>query len=312
MGLLGGHSITAWVLFNLLILGLLVLDLGVFNRRMHVIGFREALFWNLVWTALGLSFSAVFFTLYGRQSGLEYVTGYVIERALSIDNIFVFVVVLEYFRVRAEFQHRVLFWGILGALVMRGTLIIAGAALVAMFHWVLYVFGAFLVVSGIQLLFKQEEPPHPEKNPVVRLAQRLLPVDPTADGARFVVRKNGRLHATTMLIVLIVIETTDLVFALDSIPAIFGVTRDPFVIYTSNVFAILGLRAMYFLIAALLPRFRFLKHGLSVVLVLIGLRMLADRWIEIPTALTLVIVCAILGGSVLTSMLVEPKGGDRS
>jgi len=307
MSLLGGHGLLAWTLFNLLVLGVLVLDLGVFNRKSHVVGFREALLWNVVWTAFGLAFGALVFRLYGHQAGLEYLTGYVVERALSFDNIFVFVVVFAYFRIAPEYQHRVLYWGILGALVMRGVLILAGAALVMAFHWVLYLFGAFLLYSGIQLLVKSDESPHPERNPVIRLVKRILPVDENEQGKRFLVKRGGRWHATTLLIVLVVLETTDLVFALDSIPAIFGVTRDPFIVYTSNVMAILGLRAMYFLLAAMMSQFRFLRHGLSLVLVFIGLRMLADPWIEIPTVAMLLVVCGILAAAVVASLLFKPK-----
>ncbi|MBZ5640904.1 MAG: TerC/Alx family metal homeostasis membrane protein [Acidobacteriia bacterium] len=309
MSLLGGHGLAAWVLFNLLILGLLALDLGVLHRKSHVVGFRESLLWNVVWTAVGLAFGWLVVRVYGHQPGLEYFTGYVIERALSFDNIFVFVVVFQYFRVAAEHQHRVLYWGILGALLMRGTLIVAGAALVAMFHWVLYLFGAFLLWSGVQLLVKKDEAPHPERNPMIRLVQRLLPVDAAERGPRFLVRRGGRWHATPLLIVLAVVETTDLVFALDSIPAIFAVTRDPFIIYTSNVMAILGLRAMYFLLAAMMTQFRFLRHGLSLVLVLVGLRMLVDRWVDVPTGLTLSIVCGILAAAVAASVLFRPRAG---
>lgn len=292
--MLGGHSASTWIAFNALVVLLLYLDLGVLNRRAHAIELREALWLNVLWTAVGLAAAIWFFRVDGTQAGLEYVTGYVIERALSFDNIFVFVVIFGYFRVPAEYQHRVLYWGILGALIMRGVLIVAGAALVATFHWVLYVFGAFLVYSGVALLVRDDEPPHPDRNPAVRLARRILPVDTTCTDLRFVVRRDGRLHATPLLIVLIVVETTDLVFALDSIPAIFAVTREPFIIYSSNVFAILGLRAMYFLLAALMPRFRYLKHGLSLVLALVGLRMLTEPWVEVPTAFALLAVCAIL------------------
>ena len=311
MDVLGGHGLAPWIAFNALVIVLLAFDLGVVNRKAHAIGFREALFWNIVWTALGVAFAAVVFRLYGRQSALEYLTGYVIERALSIDNIFVFVIVFSYFRVDPRYQHRVLFWGILGALVMRGALIFAGAALVALFHWVLYLFGAFLVYSGVMLTLKSTEAPEPERNPVVRLVRRLLPLDTSAEGPHFFVRHGRRLYATPLLIVLAVVETTDLVFALDSIPAIFGVTQDALIIYSSNVFAILGLRAMYFLLAAMMPRFHFLKHGLSLILVLIGLRMLFDPWIDVPTGLTLVVVCAILAGSVGLSFVVKRPGKDR-
>ena len=308
MDLLGGHGLGAWALFNLLILVLLAIDLGVLNRKAHVVGFREALVWNVVWVAVALAFWGFVHWLYGAQSGLEYLTGYVIERALSVDNIFVFVVLFRYFAVPAEYQRRVLYWGILGALLMRGGLILTGAALVAVFHWVLYLFGAFLVWSGVQLLFASDEPVDPERNVLVRMAVRWFPVTPLLHGPRFLVRLADGWHATPLLLVLLVVETTDLMFAFDSIPAIFAVTRDPFIMYTSNVFAILGLRAMYFLLAALLPQFRFLRHGLSAVLVLVGARMLAEPWIEMPTAVTLLIVCGILAIAVAASMLVRPRG----
>jgi tellurite resistance protein TerC len=313
MDFLGGHSIAAWVGFNALILALLAVDLGVLHRKARTVGLREALVWNVIWVAVAMLFWGFVAAAYGRQAGLEYLTGYVIERALSIDNNFVFVVVFGYFAVPAAYQRRILYWGILGALIMRGVLILAGAAAVAAFHWVLYLFGAFLVWSGIQLLWAKESAPDPGKNPVVRLAVRFLPVTPELHGPRFLVRLAGRWHATPLFLVLIVVETTDLVFALDSIPAIFGITRDPFVIYTSNVFAILGLRAMYFLLAALLPHFRFLKHGLSLILVFVGARMLLDSVVQIPIAWTLGAVCLVLVLSVVASVILprrpETAGG---
>jgi tellurite resistance protein TerC len=307
MELLGPHGIGAWILFNLMILAFLALDLGVFNRKSRVLGVRESIVWNVIWTAAGLAFALVVARLYGRTSAIEYVTGYVLERALSIDNIFVFVVVFGYFSIPREHQHRILYWGILGALLMRGALILAGAAAVARFHWLLYVFGAFLVYTGFHLLFKKEEAPEPEKNPAVRLAAKIFPVTHELHGERFFVRMQGVLHATPLFLVLLVVETTDLLFAFDSIPAVFGVTRDPFIIYTSNVFAILGLRAMYFLLAAILPSFRFLNYGLCAVLVFIGLRMLAEPWIEIPVTWALGLVCVLLGGSMLASLI--PRRG---
>jgi tellurite resistance protein TerC len=301
--ILGGHPPAVWIGFNLLVVVLLAIDLGLHARKSRVIGFGEALLWNVIWTVVGLAFAGVVWWAYGPASGLEYVTGYVIERALSFDNIFVFVIIFQYFAVPAQYQYRVLYWGILGALVMRGIMILAGAALVAAFHWVLYVFGAFLVYTGIALLVKDHEAPDPERNPLVRLARRLFPVEPRLHGHHFFVRVAGRIHATPLFVVLLVVETTDLVFAVDSIPAIFGVTRDPFIVYSSNVFAILGLRVMYFLLAALLPRFRYLKHGLSAVLVLIGARMLLEDIYELPTLWTLLVVLTILTGAILVSLL---------
>ncbi len=302
-GALGGHSVAAWGLFNAMILVFLAIDLGVFNRTPRVLSVRESIFWNVLWTGLGLLFAVLVARLYGRQASIEYLTGYLLERALSIDNIFVFVVVFRYFAVPASLQHRVLYWGILGALIMRGALILAGAAAVARFHWLLYLFGAFLVYTGFQLLVKEEEAPHPERNPVVRLAGRIFPVAPRLEGPRFFLRVAGRVHATPLFLVLLVVETTDLLFAFDSIPAIFGVTSDPFIIYTSNVFAILGLRAMYFLLAALLPTFRYLKYGLAAVLVFIGIRMLAEPWIEIPVGTALAVVAGVLGIAIAASLV---------
>ncbi len=302
MEVFGGHGLVAWIGFNVLVLVLLWIDLGLLSRRDHVIRIREAVVWNVAWVILAAAFGALVWRLYGRDAGIEYVTGYVIERALSVDNIFVFVVVFHYFAVPPRFQKRVLYWGILGAVVMRGALILAGAALVAAVHWVLYVFGAFLIYSGVMLIVRHDVAPDPSRNPVVRVAQRWLPVTHDLDGHDFFTRRGGRIVATRLMLVLIVVETTDVVFALDSIPAIFGVTRDAFVIYSSNVFAILGLRAMYFLVAAILPRFRYLRHGLSLVLVLIGVRMVIEPWVEIPTTWALAAVCLILVGAAGVSL----------
>jgi tellurite resistance protein TerC len=307
---IGGHGVVVWIVFHVLIFVLLGLDLGVVNRKPRVMAMRESIFWNVVWTSLGLAFGLVIAWLYGRPAMVEYTTGYLIERALSVDNIFVFVIAFRYFQVPAAYQHRILYWGILGALVMRGALIVAGAAVVTRFHWVLYVFGAFLVYTGLTLIFKAETPPDPEHNWGVRLARRLLPITPKLHGQNFFVRVAGRWHGTPLLIVLAVVETTDLVFALDSIPAIFGVTRDPFIIYTSNVFAILGLRTMYFLLAALLPKFRFLNYGLSLILVFIGARMLADKWVHIATETTLLLVVGVLAVSIVASLAIPERGRD--
>ncbi len=310
MSFLGDKSLVAWGAFNLFVLALIALDLGLLNRHAKRVGFREAVFWNVAWTGLGLGFAGAVLWLYGPRPALEYVTGYVIERALSVDNIFVFVVIFRYFGVAGEHQRRVLYWGILGALMMRAVFIVAGAAVVALFHWVLYLFGAFLVYTGVMLLVKEEEAPDPERNLAVRAARRLFPVEPRFHGERFVIRKDGRWHATPMLVVFLVVASTDFVFALDSIPAIFGVTQDPFIIYTSNVMAILGMRVLYFLLAALLPYFRFLRHGLSAVLVFIGARMLIEEWLDIPIVLALGLVVAILGAAVTLSVLfpARPEG----
>lgn len=292
-----------WSVFFLLILGMLALDLGVFNRREHRIGLREALFWSVVWTAVGLAFNLWIALRFGHQPGLEFLTGYIIERALSFDNIFVFVILFNYFAVPAEQQHRVLFWGILGALLSRGLFIAVGTALISRFEWLLFVFGAFLVYTGFKM-FRGEEPEvHPEKNPVVRLFQRFVPLTGSYQGKRFLVRDAGRIKATPLLLVLVVIEATDVIFAVDSIPAVFGVTRNTFIIFTSNIFAILGLRALYFLLASLMVKFRFLGYGVGLVLVFVGCKMLGHQVIDLPAELSLGIVLGILALSILASLL---------
>ncbi len=292
-----------WGVFFLLILGVLALDLGVFNRREHRIGLREALFWSVVWTAVGLAFNLWIAVRFGHQAGLEFLTGYIIERALSFDNIFVFVILFNYFAVPAEQQHRVLFWGILGALLSRGLFIGLGTALISRFEWLIFVFGAFLVYTGFKM-FRGEEPEvHPEKNPVVRLFQRFVPLTGSYRGKRFLVRDDGRLRATPLLLVLVVIEATDILFAVDSIPAVFGVTRNTFIIFTSNIFAILGLRALYFLLAALMVELRFLSYGVGLVLVFVGCKMLGHQVLDIPAGVSLGIVLGILALSILASLL---------
>ena len=292
-----------WGAFFALILVMLALDLGVFNRREHRIGLREALFWSVVWTAIGLGFNLWIYAHHGRQAGLEFLTGYIIERALSFDNLFVFVVLFNYFAVPAEQQHRVLYWGILGALVSRGLFIALGTALISRFEWLILVLGAFLVYTGFRI-FRDEEPEvHPETNLVVRAFQRFVPLTANYRGKRFFAREDGRLKATPLLLVLAVIECTDVVFAVDSIPAVFGVTRNAFIIFTSNIFAILGLRALYFLLAALMVQFRYLGYGIGLVLVFVGAKMLAHRWLEIPTGASLGIVLGVLALAILASLL---------
>lgn len=257
------EMILPWILFNAFVLVLLALDLGIFHRNAHVVGLREAAVWSVVWIALALAFNAGVFYFGGAQKGVEFLTGYLIEKSLSVDNIFVFVLLFTYFAVPSQYQHRVLFWGILGALLMRGAFIITGAALLEAFHWIIYIFGAVIIVSGIKMLRQGHEELHPERNPVVRLVRRLFPVSSEYHGQRFFVRTAGRLMLTPLAIVLVMVETTDLIFAVDSIPAIFAITRDPFIVYTSNVFAILGLRALYFLLAGVVQQFVYLKAGLS-------------------------------------------------
>lgn len=284
---------------------MLVLDLGVFHRRTRPIGFREALASSLAWVALAAIFAVVIFFWHGRVPALEFVTGYVIELSLSVDNLFVFLLIFRFFQVPAGHQHKVLFWGILGALIMRGVFIVAGVGLIQRFHWIIYVFGAFLVYSGIKLFFQVEAEIHPEKNPVLRLFRRWVPITKNYEGSRFFVRRAG-LYATPLFVVLLVVETTDLLFAVDSIPAILAITRDAFIIYTSNVFAILGLRSMYFALAGMMEMFRYLHYGLSLVLIFVGAKMLLSRYFEIPTPIALAAVAGVLAISVIASMA-NPK-----
>lgn len=284
---------------------MLVLDLGVFHRRAHTVKFREALAWSVAWIALAAAFAVVIFFWHGRTPALEFVTGYVIELSLSVDNLFVFLLIFRFFQVPAVHQHKVLFWGILGALVMRAIFIAAGVGLIQRFHWIIYVFGGFLVYSGIELFFQKEAEIHPEKNPILRLFRRWVPVTKDYVGNKFFVRNPG-LYATPLFVVLLVVETTDLLFAVDSIPAILAITRDAFIVYTSNVFAILGLRSMYFALAGMMEMFRYLHYGLSVVLMFVGAKMLLSHYVEIPTHLALAAVAGVLVISVVASVA-NPK-----
>jgi tellurite resistance protein TerC len=298
---------TIWTVFGLFVIGMLALDLGVFHRQAHEVRPREALTWTAVWIALSLVFNAAIWNWFGSERALEFLTGYVIEKALSVDNVFVFVVLFSTFAVPKEYQHRVLFWGIFGAVVMRAIFIAAGAALLHRFHWIMYVFGAILVITGIKLLFQKDDEVHPERNPIFRLARRLIPAVPEYDGQKFMTVRNGKRYATPLLIVLIAIEATDVVFAVDSIPAIFAVTTDPFIVYTSNIFAILGLRALYFLLAGVMDKFHLLKAGLALVLGFVGAKMLIADVYKIPIVVSLVVIAALLGGAVVLSLLIKPK-----
>jgi len=294
-----------WILFNAFVVAMLVLDLGVFHRRSHTVKFREAMIWSTVWVALAVIFAVVIYFWHGRASSLEFVTGYVIELSLSVDNLFVFLLIFRYFQVPPGHQHKVLFWGILGALVMRAIFIAAGVGLIQRFHWIVYVFGAFLVYSGLKLLRQGEAEIHPESNPILRLFRRWVPVTKDYEGNKFFVRRTG-LFATPLLVVLLVVETTDLLFAVDSIPAILAITRDAFIVYTSNVFAIMGLRSMYFALAGMMEMFRYLHYGLSLVLMFVGSKMQLSHYYEIPTVLALSAVASILLLSVAASLL-KPK-----
>lgn len=310
------HSIWLWIGFNVFVLAMLAIDLGVFHRSAHKVSVREAAIWTAVWVSLSLAFNVGIYHFMGPTAGLEFLTGYLIEKALSVDNIFVFVLIFSYFRVPAKYQHRVLFWGILGALVMRGAMIGAGAYLIANFHWIIYIFGAFLVFTGIRMATQKERDIEPDANPVLRLIRRYLSISPYYDGQKFFTRVTDaegvvRRAATPLFVVLVLVETTDLVFAVDSIPAIFAVTQDPFLVYTSNIFAILGLRALYFLLAGIIDLFHFLKLGLSVVLVFVGAKMLVVDLVEVPTALSLGVIAFVLTTSIGLSLLF-PKAVEES
>ena len=296
-------NIWFWVGFIAFVLAMLALDLGVFHRRAHEVGPKEAGIWTAVWVALALTFAVGLHFVVGRHAALTFLTGYVIEEALSADNIFVMVLIFEYFRVPKSSQHRVLFYGILGALVMRGAFIAAGTALITRFHWVLYIFGGLLVVTGIRMAVRGDEEFDGEKSRVVRALRRVLPLSDRYHEGSFTIFEKGRRLATPLLLVLILVEATDLVFAIDSIPAIFGVTTDPFIVYTSNIFAVMGLRSLYFLLAAVVDRFHLLKYGLALILTFVGFKMLSEHWLDIDIALSLAIIISVLAISIIASLV---------
>jgi len=295
-----------WAGFSAFVLAMLALDLGVVHRRAHVVGVGEALVWSALWILLALLFNVGVYVWFGYERALEFLTGYIVEKSLSIDNLFVFSVLFSSFAVPAALQHRVLLWGIVGALAMRAILIVVGTALLARFHWLAYVFGAMLVLTGFRLLVQRDREPHPERNPLFRLFRRIVPSLGDYRGSRFFVVEAGRRCATPLFLVLVAVEATDLVFALDSIPAIFAITADPFIVFTSNVFAMLGLRALYFALADMLWRFHHLKVGLALVLVFVGAKMLAAPVYHVPIAVSLGVTAALIGGSVAASLL-RPK-----
>ncbi len=292
-----------WIGFTLFVLAMLGLDLGVFHRKAHEVRVREALLWTAVWIALALLFNLGVHFWFGRERALEFLTGYVIEKALSVDNIFVFLVIFKYFAVPAALQHLVLFWGILGALVMRAIFIFLGAALLQQFHWVIYIFGAFLVFTGVKLLLQRGIEVHPERNPLFRLYQRLVPSVSDYRGSHFSVVENGKRYATPLLLVLVAIEAADIVFAVDSIPAIFAITTDPFIVFTSNIFALLGLRALYFALADVMGKFHYLRVGLALVLTFVGAKMMLTDLYKLPVVVSLAVVVALLAGSVVASLI---------
>ena len=302
-------SIWKWMFFNAFVLGMLVLDLGVVHRRKHAIKFKEAMAWSAVWIGLALVFATLVACQRGAGTALQFLTGYIIEESLSVDNLFVFLLVFSYFAVPARLQHGVLFWGVLGAMVLRAIFIVAGVALLDRFEAVIYIFGAILIFSGVKMALEREKKINPGQNPVLKLFRKLMPVTPEFEGSKFLVRRDGRTLATPLLLVLLVVETTDLVFAVDSIPAVLAITRDRFIVYTSNVFAVLGLRAMFFALKGAMDLFHHLHYGLSAILVFVGIKMLLGHFVEIPIGIALGVVASILTLSIIAS-LVWPKASE--
>lgn len=300
-----------WGVFFVIVLGLLALDLGVFHRKSHEVGFKEAIAWSAAWIGVALLFGVGVYFVLGSQIALQFLTGYLIEKSLSVDNLFVFALVFSYFGVPAALQHRVLYWGIIGALVFRAIFIAGGIALIEQFHWTIYLFGAFLVVTGVRMAFQQEEEIHPERNPLLRIVCRLIPATPAFEGDRFFVRRAGRVLATPLFIALVFVEMTDILFAVDSIPAILAITREPFPVYTSNVFAILGLRALYFALAGLLKLFHHLHYGLATILSFVGVKMLISDLYKIPTLVSLGVIALVLALSIGASLLWPERSAEQ-
>jgi tellurite resistance protein TerC len=293
----------AWVVFGVLVVAVLAIDLGVFNRKAHVVQPREALIWTGVWVALALGFNLFVWHRFGAQAAEEFIAGYAIEKALSVDNLFVMYAVFSAFAIPAIHQHRVLFWGILGAVVMRAIMVFAGVALLSSFHWLIFVFGGFLVVTGLKMLVRKDDRPHPEDSRVLRLIKKLLPVSDQLEGGKMFVRAAGKLTATPLFLALVVIEASDAVFAIDSIFAIFAVTTDPFIVLTSNIFAILGLRSLYFVLSGAAERFKYVQPGLALVLVFVGVKLAISDWVEVPVLLSLGVIVLLVGGSVVASLV---------
>ena len=297
------QTLWPWIGFNALVLALLIFDLGVFHRKAHAVSLKEAALWSVIWITLAMLFNAGIYLFKGSDAAVQFFTGYLVEKSLSVDNIFIFVLLFSAFQVPSAYQHRVLFWGILGALIMRGILIAIGVVLLEQVHWIIYLFGVFLIFTGLKMLVQKETEIHPEKNPLLKLARRWLPVTDTYVEERFIVRRAGQWMVTPLLLVLLVVESTDLLFAVDSIPAVFAITRDPFIVYTSNVFAILGLRSLYFLFAGVIDKFHYLKLALAVILCYVGVKMVLTDLYHIPTVLSLAIIAFVLGIAVVASVI---------
>jgi tellurite resistance protein TerC len=301
------NQILLWVGFNIFVLAMLALDLGIFHRRAHIVGIKEALIWSAIWIILALTFNLGIYFWRGPETALEFLTGYLIEKSLSVDNLFVFLMIFSYFNVDSLYQHKVLFWGILGALITRAIFIATGITLIQNFHWVIYVFGAFLILTGIRMAIRKEKKIHPERNPLLKLFRRFMPVTEEYEGEKFFLKRGGRYFATPLFIVLLIVETTDIIFAADSIPAILAITLDPFIVYTSNVFAILGLRALYFALAGMMRLFHHLHYGLSAVLIFVGTKMILADIYKIRVSIALSLIAVILLISIITSMIHPQK-----
>jgi len=301
------EPVILWTAFNVFVLGMLALDLGVFHKKSEEITVKNALVWTGVWITLAMCFNFFVYKYFGKEQAIEFLTGYVIEKSLSVDNIFVIILIFSYFHVPTAYQHKVLFWGILGALVMRVIFIFAGIELIHQFHWLIYIFGGFLIITGLRMIFAAEEKLQPEKNPVVKLIRKIFPVTPSFQGDNFFVRLNNKLWATPLFVVVIMIETTDLIFAVDSIPAILAITDDPFIVYTSNVFAILGLRSLYFALSGIERYFHYLKFGLAAILVFVGAKMCLSDYYKIPIEMSLIVIASLLLLAIIFSLLFPKK-----
>ncbi len=301
------HPVLLWSVFGLIVLALLALDLGVFHRKAHTVRIREALIWSAVWIGVALLFNVAIYFIGGHVPALEFFTGYILEKSLSVDNLFVFLMVFSFFKVDRRHQHKVLFWGILGALIMRAIFIAAGISLINKFHWVIYFFGALLIYTGVKMISEKDKEVHPEKNPLLKIFRRFFPVTTDYRGSNFFVREGGKLFATPLFVVLLIVETTDVIFAVDSVPAVLAITRDPFVVYTSNVFAILGLRALYFAISGIMGLFHYLHYGLSAILIFVGAKMMVSNYFKVPIYIALGFIAFALIVSIAASLMWPQK-----
>jgi len=305
--ILMSESAILWLSFSLFVIGMLALDLGVFHRKSHAVSVKEALTWTVVWITLSMLFNLFVYYYFGKEKALEFFTAYLVEKSLSIDNIFVMIMIFSYFSVPDSYQHKVLFWGIFGALVMRIIFIFAGIELIHKFHWLIYIFGGFLVVTGVRMVVGEDKPIEPDKNPLVKLVRRMFPVTDSFEGDNFFVKRDQKIWATPLFIVVVLIEATDLIFAVDSIPAIIAISDDVFIVYTSNVFAILGLRSLYFALAGIEKYFKYLKYGLATILVFVGIKMCIVDFYKIPVEISLIVICFLLVISMIASVLVKQK-----